>query len=128
MTRRLLEYGNRAVLLECADLAEALSVQPLIKAQIEQVTEIVPGARTLLLRLSEPLTPADHKTLLSLPGQPRSAHDQESLVIEVDYSGPDLEEVCRHRLDRRGGRRRPHRSAVDGRLLRLRARIRIPAR
>ena len=72
MTRRLLDYGSNAVLLECADLTDALSVQPLIKTQIEQITEIIPGARTLLLRLSEPLTPADRKTLLTLPGQARS--------------------------------------------------------
>ena len=62
MTRRLLDYGSNAVLLECADLTDALSVQPLIKTHIEQITEIIPGARTLLLRLSEPLTPADRKT------------------------------------------------------------------
>ena len=52
MTRRLLDYGSNAVLLECADLTDALSVQPLIKTQIEQITEIIPGARTLMLRLS----------------------------------------------------------------------------
>ena len=93
MTRRLLDYGSNAVLLECADLTDALSVQPLIKTQIEQITEIIPGARTLMLRLTEPLSPADRKTLLTLPGQAQSVADQESVVIEVDYSGPDLEEV-----------------------------------
>ena len=93
MSRKLLEYGTRAVLLECADLAEVLSVQPLIKTQIGQITEIIPGARTLMLRLTEPLSPADRKTLLTLPGQAQSVADQESVVIEVDYSGPDLEEV-----------------------------------
>ncbi len=95
MTRRLLDYGSNAVLLECADLTDALSLQPLIKTQIEQITEIIPGARTLMLRLSEPLSPADRKTLLTLPGQALSVADQESVVIEVDYSGPDLEEVSR---------------------------------
>ncbi len=50
-------------------------------------------------------------------------------MIEVDYAGADLEEVCQpHRADRRRGRRRPHRPALDGRLLRVRARIRLPAR
>ncbi len=93
MTRRLLDYGSNAVLLECADLTDALSVQPLIKTQIEQITEIIPGARTLMLRLTEPLSPADRQTLLTLPGQAQSVADQESVVIEVDYSGPDLEEV-----------------------------------
>jgi len=43
MTRRLLDYGSNAVLLECADLTDALSVQPLIKTQIGQITEIIPG-------------------------------------------------------------------------------------
>jgi KipI family sensor histidine kinase inhibitor len=93
MTRRLLDYGSNAVLLECADLTDALSLQPLIKTQIGQITEIIPGARTLMLRLTEPLSPADRKTLLTLPGQAQSVADQESVVIEVDYSGPDLEEV-----------------------------------
>ena len=67
MTRRLLDYGAPAVLLECADLAEALSAAAADQGAVEQVTEIVPGARTLLLRLSEPLSPADRKTLLDLP-------------------------------------------------------------
>ena len=93
MTRRLLDYGSNAVLLECDDLTDALSLQPLIKTQIGKITEIIPGARTLMLRLTEPLSPADRKTLLTLPGQAQSVADQESVVIEVDYSGPDLEEV-----------------------------------
>jgi KipI family sensor histidine kinase inhibitor len=95
MTRRLLDYGNRALLLECADLAEALSLQSVIKAQVKEVTEIIPGARTLLLRLSEPVTAADRRRLLTLPGEPRPTHDQAPLVIDVDYSGVDLEEVGR---------------------------------
>ena len=97
MTRRLLPYGARAVLLECADLAETQRLRPAIEQGFAAVTEIVPGARTLLLRLDRPLTTAERQDLLDLPAAdvgPSAEH--ETVTLPVDYSGPDLSEVAEH--------------------------------
>jgi KipI family sensor histidine kinase inhibitor len=97
MTRRLLPYGAGAVLLECADLAETQRLRPAIEERFAGVTEIVPGARTLLLRLDRPLSSAERQDLLELPGLDASATvEQEMVTLAVDYSGPDLAEVAEH--------------------------------
>ncbi len=94
MNRRLLDYGAHAVLLECGSLTDALSLQPVIMTRLEQVVEIIPGARTLLLRLSGPLARTDREALLTMVGPPPRSNDQDALIIEVDYSGPDLTAVA----------------------------------
>ena len=95
MSRRLLPYGAGAVLLECADLAETQQLRPAIEQGFDAVTEIVPGARTLLLRLSRPLTAGERRDLLDRPGiEGPAVVDQETVTIPVDYSGPDLAEVA----------------------------------
>jgi KipI family sensor histidine kinase inhibitor len=97
MTRRLLPYGEAAVLLECADLAETLRLRPVIEQRFDGVVEIVPGARTLLLRLKAPLSPATRRALLDVPGvDPAATVHQDLVTIEVDYSGPDLADVAAH--------------------------------
>lgn len=97
MTRRLLDYGAGAMLLECADLAETLRLRPVIEQRFDEVVEIVPGARTLLLRLRVPLSPAVRQALLDLAGDdPAPATDQDPVTIPVDYTGPDLAEVAAH--------------------------------
>ena len=97
MTRRLLPYGADAVLLECADLAETQRLRPAIEQRFSSVTEIVPGARTLLLRLDRPLTASERQDLLELPGVDPAPADEHDLVpIPVDYAGPDLAEVADH--------------------------------
>jgi KipI family sensor histidine kinase inhibitor len=98
MTRRLLPYGADAVLLECADLAETRRLRPAIEQQFASVSEIVPGARTLLLRLRRPLAAGERQDLLDLPGVDLSAavDDHDTVDIPVDYSGPDLADVAEH--------------------------------
>lgn len=97
MTRRLLDYGAGAVLLECADLAETLRLRPAVERHFAVVTDVVPGARTLLLRLATPLSAADRQALLDLPGDdPAPPTDQDLVTIPVDYTGPDLAEVATH--------------------------------
>ena len=94
--RRLLDYGERAVLVECTDLDDALGLMSALEEQpLEAVEEIVPGARTLLLRLRRPLTPSDRSALLQLEPNVRRAQDLEEVEIDVDYDGEDLDEVCR---------------------------------
>jgi KipI family sensor histidine kinase inhibitor len=95
MTRRLLPYGASAVLLECANLAETQRLRPAIEQRFDAVTEIVPGAQTLLLRLDRPLTARERQDLLDLPGiEATATSEQEPVVLSVDYSGPDLSEVA----------------------------------
>ena len=95
MTRRLLPYGASAVLLECADLAETQRLRPAVARRFPTVTEIVPGARTLLLRLDRPLSAQERQDLLDLPGTDLPAADeQETVTMPVDYAGPDLAEVA----------------------------------
>jgi KipI family sensor histidine kinase inhibitor len=95
MTRRLLPYGAGAVLLECADLAETQRLRPAVARRFPGVIEIVPGARTLLLRLGGQLTAGERRDLLDLPivDAPVVA-DQRTVTLPVDYSGPDLAEVA----------------------------------
>ena len=56
--------------------------------------EIVPGARTLLLRLQAPLTAAERQRLLALPASDQPVGRSRSGAIQVDYSGADLAEVA----------------------------------
>lgn len=95
VTRRLLDYGSGAVLLECADLTEALSLLSVVRGAVDPVTEVVPGARTLLLRLSGPLSPTDRQTLLTVVGQPVRPTGGEAITLRVRYDGADLDEVAR---------------------------------
>ena len=94
MTRRLLPYGPGAVLLECEDLDEALGLLPVV-SRLAAVAEVVPGARTLLLRLAAPLTEADRRELLIMDRVAVEQVDTEPVTLEVEYDGEDLVEVAR---------------------------------
>jgi KipI family sensor histidine kinase inhibitor len=93
VTRRLLDYGDEAVLLECTDLAEALGLAAVVRAELPTVREVVPGARTLLLRLDAPLPPAARRHLLTVAPQPFEPSPERSVTLAVDYDGEDLAEV-----------------------------------
>jgi KipI family sensor histidine kinase inhibitor len=95
MNRRLLDYGSAAVLLECADLDEAIGLLAPVRKH-PKIIEVVPGARTLLLRLRAPLTESDRHHLLALPTAPTAKLVAAPIVIKADYSGPDLDSVARH--------------------------------
>jgi KipI family sensor histidine kinase inhibitor len=94
VTRRVLDYGAEAVLLECADFAEARALRSAIEHEFDRVWEIVPGARTLLLRLQSRLTAAERQRLLTLPAPDALPEDRQLVSIEVDYSGADLADVA----------------------------------
>ena len=95
MRRRLLDYGTAAVLVECPDLADALALhRRLVTEPLDPVTELVPGARTVLLRLVRPLSAHEREHLVWLPGVPVAAVEAPPVEIEVDYSGEDLAEVA----------------------------------
>lgn len=100
MVRRLLPYGPGAVLVECADRADTDALLrrltgPADGSRPELITEIVPGARTLLLRLAGPLD-AGTRTLLLTAGDDRpTGTAAPPLTVDVHYDGPDLSEVAR---------------------------------
>jgi len=91
--RRLLEYGDDALLLECTDLAEALGLAPVVRAAVPEVLEVVPGARTLLLRLAGPLPAPARDRLLGLTPVPAGTGAGRTVTLPVVYDGADLAEV-----------------------------------
>ena len=95
MSRRLRDYGESAVLVECADLDDALGLKVRLDQQpLPAVAEVVPGARTLLLRLRAPLSAAEREQLVTLPATKGSEREAEPVRIEVVYDGADLAEVA----------------------------------
>jgi KipI family sensor histidine kinase inhibitor len=93
--RRLLRYGEEAVLLECADLADAQAVLAALEDDSwPEVAEIVPGAVTLLLRLRSPLGVYRRQQLRALPAASPDPNRSVALTIAVDYSGEDLDDVA----------------------------------
>lgn len=95
----LLAYGETALLIESeADQVPAV-LAALTAAGLSGVAEVVPAARTVLLRVTSPaaLEPvrAEVGALLAapLPAAPPPS-DERTTVIEVVYDGPDLSEVA----------------------------------
>ncbi len=94
-TRRLLPYGEHAVLLECADLADTQAVRAaLANASWPEIAEVVTGAETLLLRLRTPLDPRRRRELVALDAPALDPAAGEPVTIDVDYDGPDLDAVA----------------------------------
>ncbi|QDP95689.1 allophanate hydrolase subunit 1 [Microlunatus elymi] len=92
--RRILPYGQHARLLECADLADSQAVHRWLDDQRpEQIAEIVPGARTLLLKLRSPLPDSLARTMIDIDLPPVETDDSETLRIPVRYHGVDLDHV-----------------------------------
>ncbi len=92
------DYGDRALLIECASTAEVLDLaETLREARLPGVIDIVPGARTVLLNLAEPRY--QHAIRGGLAGiAPRRPAERTvtatDVVIEVIYDGADLDEVA----------------------------------
>ncbi|WP_328644956.1 allophanate hydrolase subunit 1 [Amycolatopsis sp. NBC_00348] len=94
MTVRLLPCGRRAVLVEVDDVLgyqAALAQTPPLG-----VEELVPAARTLLVRFDPAMTSADRlgallRQVSPVDSQPVDAHE---VVIPVVYDGEDLTEVA----------------------------------
>lgn len=93
--RRLLDYSPEAVLLECSDLTETLGVLAALREEsLPWVSEIVPGARSLLVKVNRLPTQAQRQRLLAMRPAPPIRTDRQPMTIEVDYDGPDLAEVA----------------------------------
>lgn len=103
--RRLLPAGTSAVLLELDDLAAVLALRSALHARpLPGVVEVVPAARTLLLRWEGPAPAPDRlaaalEPLLAAAASPRPAQDDDAdddtVVVPVVYDGEDLAGVAR---------------------------------
>ncbi|MEV4702514.1 allophanate hydrolase subunit 1 [Actinoplanes sp. NPDC049316] len=96
---RFLQCGREAVLAEVDDLDAALALYAALRAaDLPGVTDLVPAARTVLIRLHPEMTSpaAVREAAAALEpdgGAPASAGTVE---IPVVYDGPDLADVAEH--------------------------------
>ena len=105
MDGRLLPCGERAVLIEVADLDAVLALQSTLaglagRGDFAAVTDVVPAATTVLLMLADPAALARVRTavtavLAGLDGVPTTADSAKPIEIDVVYDGEDLDEVGR---------------------------------
>ncbi|WP_017571465.1 5-oxoprolinase subunit B family protein [Nocardiopsis halotolerans] len=94
---RVLRCADTGVLVEVADLAEVIALRAALEAEpVPGVTDVVPAARTLLLRIG-PGTDPDMvaAAVTGLPLAPGGRRDfGETVTIPVFYDGEDLDDVA----------------------------------
>jgi KipI family sensor histidine kinase inhibitor len=95
------DYGDHALMLQCGSTAEVLAwVDALAAAALPGVVDVVPAARTVLVKLDSPRRQGATRQRLRRmrvaadAGAP--ADRSPDLVIDVVYDGPDLAEVAGH--------------------------------
>ncbi len=96
---RFLRCGREAVLVEVDDLDEALALYAaLCDAALPGVTDLVPAARTVLVRLDPAVTsPARVRSAVAdLPVDRTRRPDAGTVTVPVRYDGPDLADVAAH--------------------------------
>jgi KipI family sensor histidine kinase inhibitor len=96
------DYGDQALLLECEGTGEVLAwTQALRDAQLPEVLDIVPAARTVLVTVAAPRhqAPTRQRLLRMHIGAENIEHEPAGgvtdIVIDVVYDGDDLTEVGR---------------------------------
>jgi KipI family sensor histidine kinase inhibitor len=97
MSTRFLRCGREAVLAEVADLDAALALYAALRsAALPGVVDLVPAARTVLIRLdpssTTPAAVVSAASSLRVDAHPRP--DLGSVTIPVRYDGPDLDDVA----------------------------------
>ncbi|WP_350280540.1 allophanate hydrolase subunit 1 [Kribbella sp. HUAS MG21] len=92
---RILPSGDRALLVELDSLDQVLGYyDALIADTPEEVVDIVPAARTILVRTSGGLE-ALSRALRAVTPAPRAQAQGDLIEIPVTYDGEDLEDVAR---------------------------------
>lgn len=97
----VLDYGDQALMLQCGSTAEVLAwVDALRDAALPGVLDIVPAARTVLVKLDNPRIQGVarrrlHKMRVTAAAQAPTDR-RADVVIDVVYDGPDLAEVAAH--------------------------------
>ncbi|RZU52413.1 KipI family sensor histidine kinase inhibitor [Krasilnikovia cinnamomea] len=96
---RFLRCGREAVLIEVDGLDAALALYAALRtAELPGVVDLVPAARTVLVRLDPDVTSpgAVRAAVAGLPADRHDAADLGIVEIPVRYDGPDLAEVAAH--------------------------------
>ncbi|KAA0111264.1 allophanate hydrolase subunit 1 [Mycolicibacterium sp. P1-5] len=102
VANRIRDYGDRALLLECPSTEEVLALAASLRdAQLPGVLDIVPAARTVLLKLADPsCQEPTRQRLKRLHVDPSDVehHPKGSVDVTIDvvYDGPDLDHVAAH--------------------------------
>lgn len=99
----VLDYGDHALMLQCDGTADVLAwTAALREATLPGVIDIVPAARTVLLKLDSPRDQGivrQRVRKLQVTHERASASESDrspDVVIDVVYDGPDLAEVAGH--------------------------------
>lgn len=102
--RRILDYGDRALLLEFGSSAEVLAwTEAVREADLPGVVDIVPAAQTILVKLAGTRYQAPTRQRLDRVRLTEKAVTESTapgdgnadVVIDVVYDGEDLDEVAR---------------------------------
>jgi KipI family sensor histidine kinase inhibitor len=96
---KFLRCGREALLVEVEDLDAALSLYAALReADLPGILDLVPAARTVLIRLDPAVTsPAEaEKAAAGLHTGGAGRADAGTVEIPVRYDGPDLAEVAEH--------------------------------
>jgi KipI family sensor histidine kinase inhibitor len=93
---RVLPYGDRALLVEVADLAAVAAVRgALERSPLPGQRDVVPAARTVLVVLDRAPSDLDVATLRRLPlGAPADGGAAATVELPVVFDGADLDEVA----------------------------------
>ena len=100
MACAVLDYGDRALMLQCDGTADVLAwADALRTARLPGVVDIVPASTTVLVKLADPrLQAVTRQRLRKLRVSPGGGTDPgdagHEVVIDVVYDGPDLAEVA----------------------------------
>ena len=92
------DYGDRALLLECGSTDEVLTLcESLRQADLPEITDVVPGARTVLVTLADGGSQAavrDRLATIPVLALKTPGLTQVEVVIDTVYDGVDLAEVA----------------------------------
>ncbi|OBF54500.1 allophanate hydrolase [Mycobacterium sp. 852002-50816_SCH5313054-b] len=93
------DYGDQALMLQCGSTAEVLAwVDALRAAALPGVLDIVPAARTVLVKLDDPrwqgVTRQRLRKMRVTATADAATGRGADVVIDVVYDGPDLREVA----------------------------------
>lgn len=96
----VLDYGDRALMLQCGSTAEVLAwTAALRSAALPGVLDVVPAARTVLVKLVDPGRQGvirQRLRTMRVAAEPSSPSSDADVVIDVVYDGPDLAAVTEH--------------------------------
>jgi KipI family sensor histidine kinase inhibitor len=97
----VLDYGDQALMLQCGSTAEVLAWADALRgAALPGVIDIVPAARTVLVKLDNPrfqgVTRRRLRRMRVAADVDAPADRGADVVIDVVYDGPDLAEVADH--------------------------------